>query len=105
MESTDFILRELEQLVVLFPNVKVRYEYNDLANVHTVEIVPNDIFYSNNDYMNWERKIVDDFISKYPTENVCFISDDALVGIEKSSYENQGRYYGEEVKRSSLLLS
>lgn len=98
MKSTDYIIRELENLLALFPSIKVRYEYNALANIHTVEVVPNDVFYSN-DYMSWERKMIDAFINKYPTENVCFISDDALVGIEKSSYENKGRYYNEDVKQ------
>lgn len=99
MKSTDYVIRELENLLTSFPNIKVRYEYNGLANIHTVEVVPNDIFYSNNDYMNWERKVIDAFIRKYPTENVCFISDDALVGIERPSYEKQGRYYDEDVKQ------
>ena len=100
MKSTDYILSKLENLLVLFHNVKVRYEYNDFANIHTIEVVPNEMFYFNEDYKNWEQATIDDFIRNYPTENICFISDDALVGIVNPSYENRGHYYIEDVKQT-----
>jgi hypothetical protein len=33
----------------------------------------------------------DKFIVLYPTENICFISDDALVGIEHAEYTLYGK--------------
>ena len=98
MKSTDYILKELERLLVLFPNIKVSYEYNNLASIHTIEVVPREIFHLNDDYKNWEQIMIEDFINNYPTENICFISDDALVGIENPICEKRGCCHIEDTR-------
>jgi hypothetical protein len=72
----------LEILITKFPNVRVRYEYDKYALIHFIEVIPNEIYNLNNDYIAWENEMTDEFIELFPTENICFISDDALVGIE-----------------------
>ncbi|OAV66106.1 hypothetical protein Barb4_03037 [Bacteroidales bacterium Barb4] len=86
MDAKQYIRNELEKLIVSFPNVRVRYEYDKNAIVHFVEVVPNEIYHLDNDYIAWENKMTDKFIELFPTQNICFISDDALVGIENEEY-------------------
>ena len=93
MDSKTYILKELETLIIKFPNIRIRYEYDSSALVHFIEVVPNEIYHLNNEYIAWENNMDDRFIALFPTENICFISDDALVGIENVEYTLYGLEY------------
>lgn len=96
---TAFIIEALKQFILSFPQTRVRYEYDIESNVHSVEVVPNEIYHLNEEYIAWENKFVDAFIERFPTQNICFISDDALVGIENVNFELVGQRY-----RSSISV-
>ena len=93
MESKKYILNSLETLIAKFPNVRVRYEYDKYALIHFVEVVPNNVYHLNDDYIAWENEMAGKFIEIFPTENICFISDDALVGIENEEFILYGANY------------
>lgn len=83
MTERDFIINSINELVFLFPNTKVRYENHFLSNTHFVEVVPNEVYRLNKEYQKWEENITFKFIQLFPTQNICFISDDAIIGLEK----------------------
>ena len=93
MNSKNYIINELDVLIKMFSNVRVRYEYNEYTLTHIIEVVPHDVYYFNKEYILWESKLFDKFIDLYPTENICFITDDALVGIKKEIYNKEGLNY------------
>lgn len=85
MKSTKYIIAELTSFVTNFPKTRVRYEYDSLAKVHVIEVVPNEVYHLDKKYIQWENNLYDQFIIDFPNENICFISDDAIVGIETPS--------------------
>jgi hypothetical protein len=91
--SQEYIRKELDAFINVFSSARVRYEYDANAQTHFVEIVPNEIYRLRNDYILWESEMFDKFIALYPTENICFITDDALVGIEHTEYTLYGKNY------------
>lgn len=93
MTSKDFIINRINELVNIFPNVKVRYEDHHLSNTHFVEVVPNEIYRLNEKFQVWEEEVVFQFIEKFPDQNLCFITDNAIVGIETVNYEAKGVLY------------
>ncbi|MDR3187848.1 MAG: hypothetical protein LBT94_01510 [Prevotellaceae bacterium] len=93
MKPQEYIINELKTLLAKFPNVRVRYEYNQQAVVHTIEVVPRDVYRSEEEYILWESEMFDKFVERYPTENICFISDDALVGIEQVDFTLYGKNF------------
>lgn len=93
MTEKDFLLQSIDDLVKTFPNTRVRYENHSLSNTHFVEVVPNEVYRLNAEYQKWEENIVFQFIQLFPTQNICFISDDAIVGIENIEYEAKGVLY------------
>ncbi|MDR1981993.1 MAG: hypothetical protein LBQ39_10315 [Tannerellaceae bacterium] len=95
MDAKQYILNELGALIVKVPNVRVRYEYDENALVHCIEVIPNEIYHLNNEYVLWENEMTDKFIELFPKQNICFISDDALVGIENEEYVLYGTKYTE----------
>jgi hypothetical protein len=76
MESREFIVKELENLIKQFPQIKVRYGYDERANTHFIEVVPFEVYNANDEYLSWEAKTLIKYVKLYPTEGLCFISDD-----------------------------
>jgi hypothetical protein len=93
MTEKYFILNELATFINKFNNVQVRYEYNESALTHVVEVTPSEMYHLNEEYILWESELVDKFIELCPTQNICFISDDALVGIENPECVLYGKYF------------
>jgi hypothetical protein len=93
MDAKQYILEELNSLVTKFPSVRVRYGYDSNARVHCVEVVPKEVYYSNDEYISWENDVTSRFIEHFPAENIGFISDDAVVGIEHAEYALRGKDY------------
>ncbi|MDR2813840.1 MAG: hypothetical protein LBB79_04190 [Prevotellaceae bacterium] len=91
--SRQYIQKALRSFIKVFSNARVRYEYDERALVHFVEVVPNDLFRSNENYVAWESAMCDNFIKRYPTENICFLSDDATVPVENPELVLEGKSY------------
>ncbi|MCL2435624.1 MAG: hypothetical protein FWD09_05750 [Lentimicrobiaceae bacterium] len=94
MTAKEFIKKELSNFIKQFPQVRVRYEYHELSDAHFIEIIPNEVYNLNEEYLVWECDMWDRFVEHYPMEGICFISDDALVGIENAELALSGVGYG-----------
>lgn len=93
MTSQEYIILELNDFIVKFPQTRVRYEYDQLSDVHFIEIVPNNVYHLDQAYIVWESELYDRFIALFPDQNICFISDDALVGLDKIEFEIKGNEF------------
>ena len=102
MNATDFIITRLQSLTKEFKKAKVRYEYDIVAEVHTVEVLPQAV-YDSQEFIEWESRVFDEFVSAYPQEILGFISEDAIVGINHADYTAEGIEYApyntEDVQR------
>jgi len=105
MKSKDYIINELEHFIKKFSKVRVRYEYDENALVHTIEVLPNEIYHLDEEYILWERQMFEKFISSYSTENICFISDDALVGIENPIFKKEGLEYDAIFSMNEVIVT
>jgi hypothetical protein len=82
MDAKEFIKNELSLFIKQFTKTKASYEYDSSTLVHFVEVVPNEIFRQNSDYINWEEDMYQRFISSFPDQTICFVSDDDPVRVE-----------------------
>ena len=89
----EYIKSELNNFIIEFPKTRVRYEMDDNSNTHSIEVVPNEIYRLDENYISWENNFFDEFINQFPDQNICFISDDAIVGLDKIDFELSGREY------------
>ena len=95
LEATSLIKEALNGFVKLFPKTRVRYEFDINANVHCVEIIPNHIYQLKNDYIEWENNFTNNFIALFPDQNICFFSEDAIVGIKNIQFELEGSRFAQ----------
>ena len=93
MQPFEFIKSELNSFIKNFPKTRVRYENDTYSNTHSIEVVPNDIYRLDKDYIAWEEHFFDNFITIFPDQNICFISDDAIVGLDKVDFELFGKEF------------
>lgn len=82
MEAKEFIATELGLFIKQFTKTRVRYEYDQSASVHFVEVVPNEIYHFDDEYIKWEDDVYERFVSMFPNQNICFVSDDDLTGVD-----------------------
>jgi CspA family cold shock protein len=86
-------LNALNAFIKHFSKTRIRYEYDTNALVHIVEVLPNDIYHLDTDYIQWEDDFYKRFVTLFPSENICFISDDALVEISTPELVLEGLEY------------
>lgn len=104
VSAKDFIINRIKDLVLKIRNIKVRYEYDSMASVHTVEVLPCDTYRNDEDYIRLEAEFYDDFIKNYPEESICFQSSDAPVRIENADYVLAGKdYYISDYFQNTLV--
>ena len=82
MDAKEFIKNELSLFIKQFTKTKASYEYDSSTLVHFVEVVPKEIFRHNCGYINWEEDMYQRFISSFPDQTICFVSDDDPVRVE-----------------------
>lgn len=87
MEVKSFIISNLNSFITKFPQTRVRYEFIEDILTHYIEVVPNTIYHLDEAYIAWESSFYDLFITNFPTQNICFISDDALVCLNEIQFE------------------
>lgn len=107
MTPKEFVIKNLDNLTHRFPGIRVRYAYDSMALVHTVEICPSDFYRSNQDYIAWENTMFEKFVDSFPQENICFVSEDDVVGVENAEYEKIGAEFNSVLteRRMEIALS
>jgi hypothetical protein len=101
MKSNNFIKEKLNDLVLLFPNIKCSYEFDEFDNTHVVEVVPSD-FYNNSIELSKAMTEIDIlFIGMFPYEGLYFIDDKNMFPIKNLFYSVKGRDYDVVQKYSS----
>jgi hypothetical protein len=93
MIPSEFIKSELKKFILEFPKTRVRYENHIDSNTHSIEVVPNEIYHLNEDYIKWENTFFDVFTELFRDQNICFISDDAIVGLDEIHFMLFGKEY------------
>lgn len=82
MTSKKFILNKIEELIGNFPQLTIRYEYDDIEDSHFIEISPLKEFETNEGYISAEKKINLEFIKNFPFEILTFVSTKDNVVLE-----------------------
>lgn len=80
MKAFDYLKEQLTEFVKTFKNVKLNYEYDQLANLHTIEVLPQVVFDSD-EFITWECDFFERAYDAIPYEEISFISEDAYVGM------------------------
>lgn len=86
--SINFIKGVLDALPINFPklHVTISYEYRERTNTHILEILPQEVFDTSQEYFEFEEILEIEFKDKFPEEDLLFISSDSLTKIENIDF-------------------
>ena len=87
MNSREYLKGELENLIKIFPQLKIKYQFDDFEKVHLIEVLPLCDFDNNEEYQNAEAEITFEFEKIFYPETVLFISEESLTKVTKPEYE------------------
>jgi hypothetical protein len=87
MKSKEFIIQRLNKFASSFPELKLRYEFNQNTVTHIIEVKPLHIYESNEDYLRAEDEFEEEFEKLYPSEEIIFISEGSLTEIKNPEHE------------------
>jgi hypothetical protein len=104
MNAKEFIINHLNSFIEEFNNARVRYGYDALAQQHIIEVLPQCVFDSK-EFLDWECDMYDKFVLEYPGEVIGFISEDALVGIDKVDFESEGNLYSAITTNPAMVFN
>lgn len=97
-EIKKFIIKEIQKLSEKFPHVSFKYGFDKLGAQHLIEVEP-ETAYKTEEYMDAEFDIVDQFICKFPEDEILFISNNKYIKIEKVVYVKESKIL---VKQNAL---
>ena len=93
MNAIEFVKEKLTQLIMKFPFVRVRYDYHEFSDTHSVEVVPNKFYHEDDNFNEWQKNTLIEFMSLYGNESLCFLTDDSILGLDKVDFELSGSFY------------
>ena len=93
MNSTDFVIDIIDKLVIKYPEIRCRYEFEYLTDTHLVEISPKFFYDSNKEFSEEEIDIISNFIDNFSSESLCFV-DDVKRRVQNPILVKQGKEYG-----------
>lgn len=86
MTAQEFIIEKLNQLAQNFEGIRIRYEFRESKNSHIIEICPVEIFERNTQYMLSEAELESEFESRFPCDEIYFITNGSLIDINKVTF-------------------
>lgn len=87
MKSVDFLQKKLKIIADNFPNVNIRYGYNEVIKTHIVELLPLFEYHANEDLENAWIPLSISFLENYMDEEIAFISSDSTLSIKKILFQ------------------
>lgn len=82
MKSSEIVRGFLRNLASEFPTVRLRYQFDQLAETHMVEVSPAYLYDADDNFKGAQAKVIDEFIRQFPDQGICFIGPNDVVGIE-----------------------
>lgn len=96
MKSKDFIIRRLNELRNIFPELSFKYKFNPSTSTHIIDVRPLDCFTENNDYIKYEADFGFEFDSIFYPETVLFVSEDSLTQISNPEFVFNANQFSED---------
>jgi hypothetical protein len=93
MLAQEFLYSNLQALASSFPNVEIKYKYNDYAETHIVELTPQSEYDGNQALEDAWIKIVHDFWKEFPSEDISFLSSDSTLRITDPTFTLNQKIY------------
>ncbi len=103
-EIKNFIIEQIKYLSGIFYNISFKYGYDDLTGQNIVEVDPESEYKSEN-YMLAEANIIEEFISRFPNDELLFVSNDKYIKVKEPIFAKEAlvKSYSVPIETSVLV--
>ena len=88
----EYNKKKIRELVNRFSNAKVCYEYDNIADMHLIEVKPEEV-YDSEEFCDWLNDFYIESINLYPTEDITIFSEDEILKVENPQFVVEGELY------------
>ena len=96
MKAVEYLQKELKIIANNFPNVNIRYGYNEMIRTHIIELLPLIEYNTNEDLDNAWIPLSISFLENYIDEELAFISSDSSLSLKNIIFEFNPTAFTEE---------
>jgi hypothetical protein len=81
-EANAFLISNLKKVFLKLENVEISYEFRNSSQTHIVEVKPNSVYKTCENYIKQEMELESFFYKNFPNEILLFITEDSLTKIK-----------------------
>jgi len=86
MDPKIYIKNKLNEISVIFPELRFRYQFDKRSLTHIIEVKPLESYQSNEVYIQCEADFMFDFENEFFPETILFVSEDSLTQITEPEF-------------------
>ncbi|MBW8331172.1 MAG: hypothetical protein K0M40_04050 [Prolixibacteraceae bacterium] len=86
MNSKEYIKTKLQELLKLYPQITFYYQFDEINNLHIVQVDPKNEFDSNFAFRNDEAELMFDFDNTFFPESILFICENSLISVDSPEF-------------------
>lgn len=86
MTAKEFLREKLAHFAETFPHITIKYNYDELAEAHIIELSPITEYYNNPKLDDTWITLIKNFWGQFPAEHICFISSDSTLRVENPEF-------------------
>ena len=86
MKSKEYLRNRLNEISNVFPELILRYQFNENTETHIIEVKPLEIYQTNDEYIKCEAELLFDFENEFFPETLLFVSEDSLTQLTEPEF-------------------
>lgn len=87
MNQTEFLYGQLEVIAKDFPQVRIKYAFNNVIRTHIVELLPEEEYKFNSQLDDAWIPLSFRFREHFPDAEISFVSSDSTLSIKQPEFE------------------
>jgi hypothetical protein len=92
MDIKEFIIRSIRNIEDRIEDISIKYAYDASSDYHIIEVEPESTRRGNNEYVEMESNLWEDFYSNFPHDNILISEKCPTNDMSNILYETSIRY-------------
>lgn len=86
MKSKEYIRTKLQELIKVYPQITFYYQFDEIDNLHIIQVDPKNEYDSNFAFRNDEAELIFDFDNTFFPESILFICENSLIKLDSPEF-------------------
>jgi len=92
MDIKEFIIRSIKNIENRIEDISIKYAYDENSDFHIIEVEPESIRRGNDEYVEMESNLWEDFYNNFPHDNILISEKCPTNDMSNVLYETSIKY-------------